>query len=89
MGLREWLAAPREEATRAVMSLQPEARPFDAAAPRTSAVFLSGPEGGLTGAEESLALAAGFTPVSLGPRTLRADTAPLAVLAALSLAVRA
>ncbi|MEO8281341.1 MAG: 16S rRNA (uracil(1498)-N(3))-methyltransferase [Ideonella sp.] len=44
------------------------------------AVFLSGPEGGLTIAEEETALGAGFVPVSLGSRTLRADTAPLAAL---------
>lgn len=46
-------------------------------------LFLSGPEGGLGDTEETAACAAGFTPVSLGPRVLRADTAPLAVLAAL------
>lgn len=46
---------------------------------------LSGPEGGLTGEEEEAALAAGFAPVTLGPRTLRADTAPLALLAWLAL----
>jgi 16S rRNA (uracil1498-N3)-methyltransferase len=44
-------------------------------------VALSGPEGGLTPAEEQAALTAGFAPVGLGPRVLRADTAPLALLA--------
>lgn len=48
-------------------------------------LFLSGPEGGLSEAEEQAALEAGFEPRSLGPRVLRADTAPLAVLAALGL----
>lgn len=47
----------------------------------TSVVFMSGPEGGLTEEEEEAALAAGYQPVSLGPRTLRADTAPIAALA--------
>jgi 16S rRNA (uracil1498-N3)-methyltransferase len=47
--------------------------------------LLSGPEGGLTPAEEVLARGAGFVPVTLGPRVLRAETAPLAVLAALTL----
>ena len=47
---------------------------------------LSGPEGGLSLVEEQAALAAGFVPVNLGPRVLRAETAPLAVLAALTLA---
>jgi 16S rRNA (uracil1498-N3)-methyltransferase len=48
-------------------------------------LFLSGPEGGLGPAEEQLALSQGFMPVSLGPRILRAETAPLAALAALCL----
>lgn len=47
--------------------------------------FLSGPEGGLSPAEEALARQAGFAPVTLGPRVLRAETAPLAALAALTL----
>jgi 16S rRNA (uracil1498-N3)-methyltransferase len=46
---------------------------------------LSGPEGGLTAAEERAALARGFVAVGLGPRVLRADTAPLALLAWLGL----
>lgn len=45
--------------------------------------FLSGPEGGLTPAEEDAALAAGMTSVTLGPRVLRAETAALAALTAL------
>jgi 16S rRNA (uracil1498-N3)-methyltransferase len=51
-------------------------------------IVLSGPEGGLTPDEEAAALRHGFVPVSLGPRTLRADTAPLALLAWLGLADR-
>lgn len=59
---------------------------FDAEVPaRGEAIVLSGPEGGLSAAEEDAALAAGFEAVSLGPRTLRADTAPLALLAWLAL----
>ena len=46
-----------------------------------SVLTLSGPEGGLSPAEEAAARAAGFQPVTLGPRVLRADTAPLALLA--------
>ena len=46
---------------------------------------LSGPEGGLSPAEESMARESAFEPVSLGPRVLRADTAPLALLAHLGL----
>ena len=46
---------------------------------------LSGPEGGLTAQEEQAALAHGFEPVTLGARVLRAETAPIALLAALTL----
>jgi 16S rRNA (uracil1498-N3)-methyltransferase len=42
---------------------------------------LSGPEGGLSPAEENAALARGFTRARLGERVLRSETAPLAVLA--------
>ncbi len=82
--LAEWLRerhAPSGEqrcvlSPRASQTLSPLAGP---------AVFLSGPEGGLTDGEVALAEAAGFAPLSLGPRVLRADTAPLAVLAHLAL----
>jgi 16S rRNA (uracil1498-N3)-methyltransferase len=43
-------------------------------------VFLSGPEGGLTPEEEALAVQLGYQPIGLGPRVLRADTAPLMAL---------
>jgi len=51
-----------------------------AALPRPACVFLSGPEGGLSESEEQLAVQTGWQPISLGPRILRADTAPLAAL---------
>ena len=47
--------------------------------------FLSGPEGGLSPTEEAAAIAAGFAPVSLGPRVLRSETAALAALTLLTL----
>lgn len=47
--------------------------------------ILSGPEGGLSFEEEGAARDAGFAPLSLGSRVLRADTAPLAALALLGL----
>lgn len=46
-----------------------------------------GPEGGWTLAEIEAAIAAGFTPVSLGPRILRAVTAPLVALAQVAAAI--
>jgi 16S rRNA (uracil1498-N3)-methyltransferase len=58
-------------------------------AQRPRALFLSGPEGGLSAAEEARAREAGFAPVSLGSRVLRADTAPLAVLGWIALSAPA
>lgn len=43
-------------------------------------LFLSGPEGGLSPSEDAQARAAGFAPVTLGARVLRAETAALAAL---------
>lgn len=89
--LTDWLAAlpPRSPAAvRLLLSLRAGTLPLlqaragsDSAAAVT---LLSGPEGGLSPAEEDAAIAAGFTPVTLGPRTLRAETAPLASLALLA-----
>ena len=45
---------------------------------------LSGPEGGLTEAEEALAIAQGFEPTSLGPRVFRSETAALVALTLLA-----
>jgi 16S rRNA (uracil1498-N3)-methyltransferase len=50
----------------------------------SSLAIAAGPEGGFSGAEESLFVAAGFAPVRLGPRVLRTETAALAALAALN-----
>ncbi len=42
--------------------------------------ILTGPEGDLTNEEVERSIGAGFLPVTLGPRVLRADTAPIALL---------
>jgi 16S rRNA (uracil1498-N3)-methyltransferase len=47
--------------------------------------LLTGPEGGFSDQERSLAKAAGFIPVRLGARILRTETASLAALAAVQL----
>ena len=54
--------------------------PDDVAAPG-DALFVLGPEGGLTDAEARTCVDAGFLPVSLGERVLRWETAALTVLA--------
>lgn len=46
--------------------------------------LLIGPEGGLSDAERTCALAAGFVPVRLGATTLRIETAAVALLAAVA-----
>jgi len=51
-------------------------------APGRELTLLVGPEGGLAPQERELARHAGFTPIRLGPRVLRTETAPLAALAA-------
>jgi 16S rRNA (uracil1498-N3)-methyltransferase len=53
--------------------------------PAGPVVVVSGPEGGLSPAEVDRSRAAGFLPVGLGPRVLRAETAPVVVLAWLGL----
>ena len=82
--LAKWLEADGGVGTRWLLSLAP-----GAVLPQRPAtgpvVLLSGPEGGLSPAEDASARAAGYQPVTLGPRVLRAETAPLAVLARLGL----
>ena len=81
--LVEWLkqATPGE---RWVLSLTEGTWPLAELTGTAPVTVLSGPEGGLSPAEEAAAWAAGFVPVTLGPRVLRAETAPLAVLARLT-----
>jgi 16S rRNA (uracil1498-N3)-methyltransferase len=88
--LSAWLATLRpstSQETRWLLSTS-EATPPGARSAAVAVIALSGPEGGLSPAEESAAHERGFEPVSLGPRVLRADTAPLALLAHLGLAAR-
>ena len=85
LSLQEWLAALPAELADTRLLLSPRATRALPGAASTPVVCLSGPEGGLTDAEEAAALERGFVAASLGPRVLRADTAPLAVLAHLAL----
>ncbi|HXD39352.1 MAG TPA: 16S rRNA (uracil(1498)-N(3))-methyltransferase [Ramlibacter sp.] len=93
-GLADWIrgldgGTPAEpnvaHPARLLLSLETGAQSVTAAAPGSGAVILlSGPEGGLSDAEEAGALAAGFNRATLGPRVLRAETAPLAALSLLT-----
>jgi 16S rRNA (uracil1498-N3)-methyltransferase len=84
MALADWLAE-RGEPLRLV--LHPATQGVFAAggqssAPETAALLI-GPEGGLSPREVDRALADGFTPLTLGPRILRTETAPVVALALL------
>ncbi|RLK44152.1 16S rRNA (uracil(1498)-N(3))-methyltransferase [Cupriavidus plantarum] len=87
-----WLAAPPSPPAGARLLVSPRATaslPTLAAAERAAwlaggVTLLIGPEGGLAPEEENMALRAGFTAVSLGPRILRTETAGLACLATLN-----
>ncbi|NML42567.1 16S rRNA (uracil(1498)-N(3))-methyltransferase [Ramlibacter sp. G-1-2-2] len=85
--LAAWLAQPRTPGL--VLSLREGTRPVAAHAGLPEVTLLSGPEGGLAPAEEDAALARGWQPVHLGPRVLRAETAPLAALSVLTLGTAA
>lgn len=89
--LADWLATlppapPPPGPARWVLDVAADARPPAGAARPPALIALSGPEGGLAPAELAAARAAGFQPLTLGPRVLRAETAPLAVLAWAALA---
>jgi 16S rRNA (uracil1498-N3)-methyltransferase len=79
--------AEAARAERAIILWEQEAPHLRAALranPRPASVaILSGPVGGITGDELIAAGAHGIMPASLGPRILRAETAPVAALAAL------
>ena len=84
--LSAWLAqlAAADAGQCLLLSLREGAQRLQPPPPGTACTLLNGPEGGLTPEEEDRALAAGFAPLTLGPRVLRAETAPLAALAALN-----
>jgi 16S rRNA (uracil1498-N3)-methyltransferase len=65
--------------------LQPESstslKQLESSTSRVS--VLVGPEGGITGEEQAMALSAGFQGIRLGPRILRTETAALAAISAI------
>jgi 16S rRNA (uracil1498-N3)-methyltransferase len=81
LGFQSWVAVP---ATVPRWVLTPGATPLAGqSAPDAALELLSGPEGGFSEREQDLAISQGGIPVGLGPRVLRAETAPLAALAAI------
>lgn len=91
ISLNAWLATlPPSTATFDGSRLMPSPRAtqnFNALPkrPPSEPIFLLiGPEGGLTEAEESTAAAHSFTPIHLGPRILRTETAGMAMISGLA-----
>jgi 16S rRNA (uracil1498-N3)-methyltransferase len=85
--LSEWIL--QDDAERRLMLVEPSAgvdtQPVSAvaASPPSTASLLVGPEGGWSPAEIESALQAGFVPITLGRRTLRADAVPIVAIAVL------
>ncbi|UXZ53869.1 16S rRNA (uracil(1498)-N(3))-methyltransferase [Halomonas sp. 7T] len=78
IALDEWLVE-RQEPLRLMLHLA-TGNAFNQQ-PRPDAVaLLIGPEGGLSETDVSAAVASGFTPLTLGPRVLRTETAPVVAL---------
>ncbi|MFZ5466772.1 MAG: 16S rRNA (uracil(1498)-N(3))-methyltransferase [Pseudomonadota bacterium] len=79
--LESVLAEPSGRAIRIVLAPEGVSSLADLGRPPALDVLI-GPEGGLSEEEIALAIQSGFTPVRLGPRILRTETAGLALLAA-------
>ncbi|THU05409.1 16S rRNA (uracil(1498)-N(3))-methyltransferase [Lampropedia puyangensis] len=81
--------ADRTTSLRCILSLrtgtQTLANRLHSQHPAANMCFVSGPEGGLSATEEEALIAHGFLATTLGARVLRAETAPLAVLAHIAL----
>jgi 16S rRNA (uracil1498-N3)-methyltransferase len=81
LGFQSWIAVP---ASAPRWLLHPAGEPVNRKSPsQRDLELVAGPEGGLSEREHELALSQGCEPVALGPRILRAETAPLAALAAI------
>jgi len=81
--LGEWLRGREGEGLALDLDPTGEHSLRDLAPPQGPVWLLIGPEGGLSRAEHAEAARAGFLAVRLGPRILRAETAPLAAIAAI------
>jgi 16S rRNA (uracil1498-N3)-methyltransferase len=87
MNFDAWLEQ-NQKLHRAVLSLQEGSvtlKKWSTPSMKEPSLFLCGPEGGLSPAEEAAAIAQGFAPVSLGARILRSETAALTALVQASL----
>ena len=83
--LLKWLGAPGNgsEGARYLLSPRAATRLRELKPPQSAVTLLVGPEGGWNEGEATAALVAGFTPLTLGPRVLRTETAAVAALSAM------
>ncbi len=78
-GLGEWMAGARAD-SKLVLHPATEAPNLNLLPPPQSVILLIGSEGGFSDAEITGARERGFIPLTLGPRILRTETAPLTAL---------
>lgn len=81
--LRDYLIHSRKEGLRVLLSPSAEVSLASLAGLPDKVELLIGPEGGLDDEETMTAQKAGFTPVRLGPRVLRTETASVVALSVL------
>lgn len=79
--LANWLASHPDAETKVTLAPTAEVSFKELPTPTGNICLLVGAEGGLTEDEIALAALQGFTPVRLGKRILRTETAPLAAIA--------
>jgi 16S rRNA (uracil1498-N3)-methyltransferase len=80
--LEQWLIHP-QPGLKLLLAAEAKAALASLSSPQGEITLLAGPEGGFSEEEQRAAKAAGYLPLSLGPRVLRTETAALAALAAL------
>lgn len=81
--LLHWLGTPQEHTVKFMLSPTAEQTLHDLPPPNGPVALLIGCEGGFAPQEVDAAQHAGYTPVRLGTRVLRTETAALAALAAM------
>lgn len=85
--LAKWVAQPRAADDTKLILLPEGASSLHAQAqPAGAVVLLIGAEGGFTDTESQLALHHGYTPIRMGQRVMRTETAAIAGIAALQMA---
>ena len=83
MALDQWLQQRDQKALALVLHHRSDKQLSDYSQPSQGASLLIGPEGGLSDNEITLALSQGCHALTMGPRVLRTETAPIAALSLL------